>query len=425
MLAPGVIIIWPGTHASIPAGFSRVTALDGKYPKIAVVEQEAGETGGAATHTHTSPSHTHEINPHTHTYTAANEVGGTSQADMTSVLSQKNHTHSGSTGAVVGGTTGSTAVTYGSESNDPPFYTVIYIKATGWRQIPDNSVILFNGAEIPEDFELTDGENETVDLTGKFLKGADTAANAGDEGGSTTNEHDITHTHTANSHSHAGSTSGTPSVVAGGSNNSPGIGARGDHTHAATFGSSTQAINSCTDTLTTLETVEPEYKKIAAIQNKSGVGKVAKPGMIAYWDGDVVDIPPGWLLCDGEDEDELTLDFRGKHIKIADTLEQIGDEGGSNTHTHAAQSHSHTGNGSHSHSVSLAAAVSAFQKDGSGQNVSENGHTHSGTTDGSTINYASANTTANESSNEPEYSTVHMIQFFNSQLNASIINQFL
>ena len=62
----GIIIAWPGTVASIPAGWTRVTALDGRYPKMVAAAAEPGTTGGAPTHTHTSPVHGHTT-AHTHT----------------------------------------------------------------------------------------------------------------------------------------------------------------------------------------------------------------------------------------------------------------------------------------------------------------------------------------------------------------------
>src|SRR3990172_4317138 len=66
MIAPNVIIIWPGTNASIPAGFSRETSLDDKYPKATADGVDPDVTGGTATHTHTSPAHAHTMISHSH-----------------------------------------------------------------------------------------------------------------------------------------------------------------------------------------------------------------------------------------------------------------------------------------------------------------------------------------------------------------------
>ena len=32
-VAAGIIAMWPGTHGSVPTGWSRVTSLDGRYVK--------------------------------------------------------------------------------------------------------------------------------------------------------------------------------------------------------------------------------------------------------------------------------------------------------------------------------------------------------------------------------------------------------
>ena len=66
-LAPGgVIVAWPSTIATIPAGWSRVADLDDRYVKGQVGTAEPGASGGSVSHTHDSPSHSHTTSPHTH-----------------------------------------------------------------------------------------------------------------------------------------------------------------------------------------------------------------------------------------------------------------------------------------------------------------------------------------------------------------------
>ena len=120
-------------------------------------------------------------------------------------------------------------------------------------------------------------------------------------------------------------------------------------------------------------------------------------------------LPGGWVLCDGTNG---TLDMRDKHIKIGTSTSELGTTGGSNTHTHAAQAHSHTANGSHTHTGNGGAHGGGMGANGSGQNVfTQNSNAHTITSDATTANSADANTTADSSSNEPEYRTVAYIQF--------------
>lgn len=65
-------------------------------------------------------------------------------------------------------------------------------------------------------------------------------------------------------------------------------------------------------------------------------------GIIVIWHGAIVDIPPGWTLCDGTDG---TPDLRDRFIIGAGNTHIPGATGGSLMHNHTF-----TGNG-HSHSI--------------------------------------------------------------------------
>jgi len=71
LIASGIECMWPGTNASIPAGWTRTTNMDSRYPKGTAAAVNPDVTGGAATHTHTDPGHTHTITAHTHTASTA------------------------------------------------------------------------------------------------------------------------------------------------------------------------------------------------------------------------------------------------------------------------------------------------------------------------------------------------------------------
>lgn len=428
-----VILVWPSTNASIPANWLRETSLDDKYPK-AWGSQNPNLTGGASSHSHTSPNHQHALNAHTHTYV----TGQTDQHDETVVnnvngtLISARHYHSGTSSSSSGGTTGNTAVTYGTVANDPPFMRVIFIKANYGAILAEGIVALWGGFggnnNVPTNWQLCNGANGSPDLRNKYLKGASTGGDSGATGGSLTNVHDITHTHTTTSHSHAQVT--TPSGDRVGNPNSEyyigGTGSGGPwltifHNHTVTFNDNTEGINQFAGSLTTTETVEPAYKKLVAMMFKSGA--IKEKGLIGLWLGAVADIPRGWALCDGNNG---TPDMRDKHIKIASDTTEIGNTGGSNTHTHGAQAHAHTGGG-HTHTGSVSAHIhnenlwmgygwySEGYNGATNNNYDRNawdwGNHSFGTTGSTTAGYANANTTADSASNEPEYRTAVFIQY--------------
>ena len=413
-----VILLWPGLNSAIPSGFTRETALDGLYPKAWGTEDPA-DTGGNATHTHTSPSHNHTVNNHNHTYTvpqcpsrdtAHTHVGGT--------LALLQHTHLGTTGNIVTNNAfGSTAATYGAVANDPPFHGLIFIKAGDSAVLQDSMIGLWAGfnavVTVPTNWQFCNGSGGSPDLRNKYIKGSATSANAGVTGGSLSNVHDLTHGHTGASHNHDASTTGTGTggTIANGSGDCCSILLGHTHSYSATQ-ATTVTPDNFTSTLATPETVEPVYKKVCAIQKKAGGSK--PKGLIGLWLGDVDEIPKGWVLCDGTNG---TPDLRDKYIKIANDTTEIGNTGGSNTHTHAAQSHSHT-IPSHVHAMAQTKNhVGITDKNVNEVNPGNADDTNTDdthptfNTDGQTATTTSANTTADESDNEPEYKVAAYIMY--------------
>ncbi len=400
-----IIVPWIGNHASIPAGWSRYTALDGKFPKASGAES-AEATGGATTHTHTSSSHTHAIAAHTHTFTTGARSNHAANRAPTGLLSRKEHTHTGTSGAASGGTTDGTAVTYAAFSNNPPYYEVIFIKAAS-TSVPNDSIILWNQSSAPSNtsFKVTDGTASTVDLNGKYIKSAAAAGNAGGTGGTTTNTHSINHTHTTNTHTHANATTSGSSSI-GGEDNSAGGNQLRDHTHSSSFSSTAQSINTYSTPLVTSETVEPSYTSLMAYQNKAGSAQNIPINGIAM----TIDatLPTGWTLCDGT---LGTTDLTDTFVKITTSSGSIGATGGANTHTHTAQNHTHTSTGGHTHTVTTAQSTAVGVNGiGGGAEIIET-HTHDDSTSASTnATYAAGSTSAASSSNQPAYVVVKYIQ---------------
>jgi hypothetical protein len=409
----GVILVFNGNHADIPSNWARATTLDGKFPKGWGVEA-VDTTGGSATHTHTSPAHSHTLPVHTHTYQTSTVNPDNSSHDGGGLI-EGTHYHTGTSGNSSGGTTSSDAITYGAASNNPPFHEVIFIEAQAGAVIFDGLIGLWAGFDsvvtVPTDWLNCDGNNATPNLGGKYLRGAGTDANAGTTGGSTTNVHNIDHSHTTNAHSQANSTSGqgimpgTPSQ--NGSLDSPNW-IQETHTHTVSFNTATQAITAFTGDLTTSETVEPAYTKLVAIQRDGGL----KPrGLIGLFLGSESSIPRGWVLCDGNND---TPNLKNRYVKVTTNTAEIGDTGGANTHTHAAQSHQHTTSAAHTHtgSVSNHSPTGGRSSDPQEKSSARQPSNHTLTTvETKAVQYDATNTTADSASNEPEYRTAIYIQF--------------
>jgi len=404
-----VILIHTGTNASIPSGWTRETSLDGVFPKGWGDSVAPNQTGGATTHTHTSPSHTHSIVAHTHTFTTSDtdwtiNAGntGTNQNDAFN----GSHHHHGTSGAASGGDISGTT-TYASVSNDPPYRKVIFIKANAGAQLATDIVALWGTSDTaPTNW------SKVTELSGRYLKGAGTGADADltTDNGSSTNLHGITHSHTGATHTHAAGVTDTPSAYNRKESSGGGSLTHYQHTHSITLGDGTQNVSDNTDTLTTTETVEPVYRRLHAI--KKGATGLKEKGIIGLWLGSTASIPGGWSLY---------TDMKDNHLKIGDPTTSA--TGGSNTHTHAAQAHSHTGNGGHTHTGSGGNHPGNVGSSGAGQNVfTSSSASHTVTSDSTTANYGSANTTADSSSNEPEYRTVAFIRFDKEKLGASILS---
>ena len=402
-----VILIWTGTNASIPSLWSRETTLDGKFPK-AWGSENPDTTGGASTHTHTSPTHSHYLPAHTHGYTVPAITNGydATNNQLGGEAKDQHHTHTGTTATSTATLSGATAVTYGAFSNNPPYHEVIFIKATAGAVLNTDMVALWSQATIPTNWIACDGASSSPDLRNKYLRGASTGADAGTLGGSYTNVHDITHTHTGASHSHGGST--TSATINGYTmrTSSGSCCSVLDHTHNLNAtDAETVTPDSYSTPLTTTETVEPAYKKLVAMQRKAG-GKAEK-GLIGLWLGTVASIPAGWIICDGNNG---TPNMQDKFLKIALDTSEISNTGGANTHTHGAQSHSHTAS-QHRHYQNQTLDHYPYSRknlDGSAGNYDDllDSHVHPKFyTDYTTTNFDSSTTTADSSANQPEYRT--------------------
>jgi hypothetical protein len=403
IIAPSVILPFDGLNSAIPAGFTRETLLDGKYPKGTAGGVNPNTTGGSTTHSHTSSNnHTHTLNDHTHSYTTSTF---NSNGDRTNDSPENNwhsHYHTGTSGGLATTYTSSASnPSWSSASNEPPYYTVIFIKSSGYNLIPNNAMVFSASTS-------RSGLSFHTASANRFLKGASAGANAGGTGGSTTHAHTFTHNHGNISHNHS-----TANCNIGIGNQCSSSDPTPDHAsyyhvHSVSFTSANSSTGN-NSTSYDFTNIEPAYRTLNAFKNTSGASKMPAVGDIALWLGSLSSIPVGWKLCDGSDG---TPDMRGRYYKNNSSASS-SSTGGSNTHTHS-QTHTHS-TSNHTHSFAVAVnSDGGYHGRGPNQNdYWTKNHSHnSGTTDSQGAGTTGSGTIiANSSSNEPEYRTVAFIQF--------------
>ncbi len=423
LIPSGVILIWGSTNATIPAGWTRETTLDTRYPKAWSAGVAPNNTGGANTHTHTG-SHTHTSNSHTHTYTTTHSTldsaldGGWMDNPADGIAAGHDHNVYGTntSGALTGGGLQSTTVTWASVNQEPPYYTVIFIKSSsGFASLTAGVCGHYHGSNIPGGWYYCDGSNSTPDLRNRYLKGASAGGNSGSTGGGTSHNHTLNHTHTVTAHSHASaySTAGNHEYLHRDSR-------YGDlsypasafnHVHLASFGNTASSIAGYVGSSGSSTTVEIAYKKLGVIQNNGG--DVAL-GLVGLWLGSAGSLPDNWVLCDGSNG---TPDLRDKFVKIGSSLANNSETGGANTHTHTAVSHTHSATGTHSHTCSLAAdagSVGAYYNNRGASYEGYSPRTHAHTSENNSLTtevFANSNISADTVSNQPAYTTVAYIRY--------------
>lgn len=94
-------------------------------------------------------------------------------------------------------------------------------------------------------------------------------------------------------------------------------------------------------------------------------------GIIVLWSGAIVDIPPGWHLCDGQ---AGTPDLRNRFIVGAGDTYAPDAVGGSGSHDHTASSVNDIHN--HVATNALDQHVHTFEGDGHDHGVDGSGHFH-------------------------------------------------
>jgi hypothetical protein len=406
-----LILGWPGTAASIPSGWSRVTALDGRYPRGATGTGAPVATGGATSHDHTTPSHSHTIGAHSHS------LGGSTGSSNSSTTSARfngasqpqadqPHTHSrpSSTGSRSAQASGTAAPGTNDAANVPLTYEVIWISSDGAQTSYPTDALAWAT-------EAVSGWADDAASAGRFLKGAVAAGNGGASTGSSTHTHDVSgHGHNGFSHDHSISNTGlsnpSSSQEAGYGSSSPRWLPR--HTHPM------DVINADTGDLTFSgggttgsATIEPLHRRLKVLRNTGGG---IQTRIIGLYLGTVAALDPLLTLCDGAGG---TPDMRSWFARDVGSG-SVNSTGGAATHTHSLPSHTHS-IPSHVHDTSVEESnTGSYERPSFGDlgDSPTTTHTHSsGNTSSATPSRSSSGSgTTGSADHTPPYREAHFVR---------------
>lgn len=280
-----------GTPSGIPdsaLAFSPDTSLSGwtdyanatgRFIKGTAAAGDGGATASSLldAHTHSVGAHSHTGATHTHSSTASTVSSNKSLfAGSVQALWTGSHSHTvtaASTAAAslatnAAGTSGASA---GSGALEPPFRNIrVRQNGNGVPDLPVGIVCAWRGSlgSIPNFWQLCDGTNGTLDMTGVYPKGA--TSSIGTTGG-TLSPHSHTSSshsdHTTSGHTHTQSLGSAAAATAAISNTNTVTVALGTHTHTApSANSTTPTVGSSTSGTLANTTQEPPYEEVAFVQ---------------------------------------------------------------------------------------------------------------------------------------------------------------
>jgi hypothetical protein len=408
-LPGGMIGMWQGTDASIPANWSRVTALDGQFPRY--TSGAPGGTGGTANHSHTGASaHTHS-NAHTHVGSSSGAAVGMIGADNSAPSVKGDHTH-GLTLSSQGGTSSSTDPSYPSLSNEALHDRLIFIESDGSTQMTLN-VRWFGIKDLASASIL----RETA--RSRYLRGATALGDTEFSQGT------FNHTHSDPGHTHTGG---------------------GAHTHSVDFvvhavtGDAADDIGDATNDTWSVIHRHPTGGSTDSIDHGDLTATPTDPGsadhtpptleMSIYTafpaDTDPIagacfmrldsTVDPGWLVCDSsapqgipDPEDYFA---EGSSFNIDPTLQ--ANAGTSHDHTHF---HAHPLDGTATHtSPTLSASAEAVdvQLQSGAASGSDTAHTHAGAATNAQSNSPSASINLSTETHLPPFTYVRLLVLNNA-----------
>lgn len=405
----GLIVMWPGTSASIPSGWNRVTALDGKYPKgVPNSSTQPGTTGGNLTHTHTVGTHTHDTS-HIHTATtptaaATGTVNAPNTAGALKALTTHTHTRPSTDSATV--VSGTATPSIATNNNEPSRLEVLFISSDGTPTGVPNNGATYMGDIAPA------GWTTYTDATDRYPKGSVNPDGGGTGSSLIANHvHAIgAHTHTGTSHAHTSATTGNFSSTLAPATGTGAVTSAATHNHPITVASaSTQSlVSGGSGNAVATSPDDPPYRNLRFRQNTSGTPDMPV-GIIGIWRGHIAVIPDFWQLCDGTNG---TPDMSSRYARAATT--SINGTGGSlNTHTHTSPTHNHTTTGhAHTSSTGVTSAGNTTASTTVTVAIATSTHTHALVdTDATTPTVANTSTgTLAAVNTEPPFEQVAFIQ---------------
>jgi hypothetical protein len=278
------------------SGWTDFTDATNRFLKGAAAAGNGGATAVSAldNHNHSVDAHTHTGTSHTHTATSGNAASAnTLTAGAQAVLWQASHSHlitaaSTSTQSLASGGSGTSG---DSAGNDPPYRNIRVKENTlGVPDLPVGLVCAWRGSlgSIPNFWQLCDGTNGTLDMTGIFPRGA--TASIGSTGGSLS-PHDHTtpsHNHTTTGHAHTETIGSAGAATSGVSTTSTVSVSTGTHTHTGTnTDSTTPTVSSVTSGTLASTTQEPPYEEVAFVQLMETPTPPPVPSLFCLeWDDD-------------------------------------------------------------------------------------------------------------------------------------------
>lgn len=243
------------TGDGLPTGFAKYAALDGRFVRGA---NAGGANGGAATHDHASPGHDHDDDTHSHTQT----ISGDSDPAFRTVTGTPEHItiptkhHRVFLVGKVLNDVNDRAITVDAFSSEPAYIELLGIQNTsGAATTPVGIIVAFVGDadDIPSNWQICDGNGDTLDCTDKQIKSTGVDGDVGDTGGNNTH----THTSPTHDHTHAGGHNHTSNVTMYQAavrqyeatlRNAP---SAGTHTHSWTIGMGTPTMQNTVVTMST------------------------------------------------------------------------------------------------------------------------------------------------------------------------------
>lgn len=195
------------TGDGLPTGFVKYAALDDSFVRAPSVGADSDLAGfGAATHIHTQTSgdHDHQDDIHVHTPTSEGAANPTFQVGFGSPQASGRpiQHHAVTLQAVTLSDVDNVEVVVNAASSEPAYIKLLGIQNTsGSPTTPVGIIVAFVGDadDIPSNWQLCDGNGDTLDCTNRQIKSTGTDGDVGDTGGSNTHAN----TTVAHGHMHA------------------------------------------------------------------------------------------------------------------------------------------------------------------------------------------------------------------------------